>query len=510
MRNKFHPALALFVALCQPAVANNIQVSNVSISDQDSVTKTANIVFDLAWENSWRLSTGPANWDAAWVFVKFHNGDNAWRHSKLAPVDGQHVVPAGAALKVGVTNGIGMGVFVYRNAPGAGNVSWTGIKLKWNYGADNILDSAIITADVQAIEMVYVPEGAFYLGDGTSGSHCRGDILGAPYQVTSAQEIPVGNTIGEMYFNGRYSGAPGGVGSASTSIYPAEFPNGYAAFYCMKYETSQGQYARYLNTGGPGTFYQAAGAGSRQVATGSPPNVVSSTPDRAYCFEIHSGTPSNVPSAQYASWAGLRPMSEFEYEKACRGPIYPVAHESAWGTAVLASLPYTLASDGSATEAVSVNYNENAGNVWTLTTRGSLGQGGCRVGMFAKSSYNGTTSPRIQAGATYWGILDMTGGVSEPIALSSRATLFGTTAPADPQNYVMVGGTYYSYSSNAFRGSHGNGTSTYPTDWGSMATHTSSRLGGDGFSSGSAVFRVSSYSPVENPNPGIRCVRTAP
>ncbi len=48
-------------------------------------------------------------------------------------------------------------------------------------------------------------------------------------------------------------------------------------------------------------------------------------PDRA-CNRVlwHDG-------ATYADWAGLRPMTELECEKACRGPVYPVTGEYAWG-----------------------------------------------------------------------------------------------------------------------------------------------------------------------------------
>ena len=40
--------------------------------------------------------------------------------------------------------------------------------------------------------------------------------------------------------------------------------------------------------------------------------------------------------ATYADWAGLRPMTELEFEKACRGPLKPVPDEYAWGTAAVA------------------------------------------------------------------------------------------------------------------------------------------------------------------------------
>jgi formylglycine-generating enzyme required for sulfatase activity len=512
---KHHPILAclLAVVMIQPVLANNIAVSNVSITDQDSVTKTANIVFDLSWENSWRLTTGPANWDAAWVFVKYHNGDGVWRHAKLLTTAVSHFVPTGATLSVGATGSNGMGAFIHRSAAGSGNVAYSGIKLKWHYGADNILDSAIITADVQAIEMVYVPEGSYYLGDTRSGTWCRGDSLGSPYPVTSAQDIQVGNTAGEIN-TARWGGSGAGTpGTPSTDIVPAEFPNGYAAFYCMKYEVSQGQFARYINTGGsqsPALQYFQNAAG--QVATGSVPNVTATTPDRAY--GSYNGF-SIQQILHYLNWAGVRPMSEFEYEKACRGSVFPVAGEFAWGTAVVANLAYTLSGYGTATEAVSANYNENAGNAWYSTTKSNYGNGSCRVGMFAKSAYAGSTPPRIQSGSSYWGILDLTGNVGELAAPVNFATLYGGTPSTGMENYVQRSGTYYTYTSTYFRGSHGTGGGGYPVDWGlltSDSTHLSVWKGGSSLDN-LASYAVSASLRSGNflgDGQGIRGVRTAP
>ena len=51
--------------------ANNIQVANVSLENQNWVDQYIYIEFDLSWENTWRTSSVPGNWDAAWVFVKY-------------------------------------------------------------------------------------------------------------------------------------------------------------------------------------------------------------------------------------------------------------------------------------------------------------------------------------------------------------------------------------------------------------------------------------------------------
>jgi len=60
--------------------ANNINVTNVKVTGQNTtagVNHTSNyslVQFDLTWENSWRTSSAPNNWDAAWVFVKYRVG----------------------------------------------------------------------------------------------------------------------------------------------------------------------------------------------------------------------------------------------------------------------------------------------------------------------------------------------------------------------------------------------------------------------------------------------------
>ena len=500
--------------------ANNIQVANVAISDQDSVTKTANIGFDLSWENSWRLSTGPANWDAAWVFVKFHNGDNNWRHAKLAVSAAAHSVPAGATLSTGLTDGVAVGVFVHRSGNGSGNVAWSGVKMKWNYGADGVLDSAIVSVDVQAIEMVYVPQGAFYLGDGSvSTFFSAGNSRTTPYQITSAAALPIGNTAAEISNSNT---------GESNSIYPALLPNGYDGFYCMKYEVSQGQFVRFANmqsSFSPESYEIMAPneAKSRQRFNGSRPDFTTTTPDRAYS----SGNQDDAISA-YLAWTGLRPLSQFEAEKAARGPVYPVAGEFSWGTAVVASLPYSLTADGTPSEAVSTNYNINAGNAWTATTcnffanfssvfsgttsNSAIGVGPCRVGMFARSAYTGTTSARIQAGASYWGIMDLTGGVAEPVLLASQANLTGETpaSVAGSPDYVVIGNQVFSYFRYNFRGSHGNGSLTKPQDWG-YTSGDSLRFAGGNFES--SPWSVSSdllHPGTIGYRLGIRGVRSAP
>ena len=73
---KYVQKITLLLILCivQKSLANNIQLSNINITGQNTTSDFTMVQFDLTWENSWRVSSGPSNWDAAWVFVKFRVG----------------------------------------------------------------------------------------------------------------------------------------------------------------------------------------------------------------------------------------------------------------------------------------------------------------------------------------------------------------------------------------------------------------------------------------------------
>ena len=64
--------------------ANNIQVTNLAITGTNTLDATTQVQFDITWENSWRTSSAPGNWDAAWVIVKYRNAATGlWEHARL-------------------------------------------------------------------------------------------------------------------------------------------------------------------------------------------------------------------------------------------------------------------------------------------------------------------------------------------------------------------------------------------------------------------------------------------
>jgi len=94
---------------------------------------------------------------------------------------------------------------------------------------------------------------------------------------------------------------------------------------------------------------------------------------------------------------------EFEFEKACRGPLIPVPNEYAWGSTNIFPTTYTVQNFGMVNELLlpdSANCNYNIDN--TQFHKPS------RVGVFAKSSSN-----RERSGSSYYGIMDLSGNLEE-------------------------------------------------------------------------------------------------
>jgi hypothetical protein len=325
-------ALSMAMLCGQAANAAEMTVTNVAKVGADGVQ------FDVSWSDSWRASWSEAgtklsNWDAAWIFVKVRRkGDTAWSHATLSPKDADHLALKGARIDVGMTGKKATGVFLYRSDDGKGAFVNKGVKLKCLDKIDEV------ELSVHALEMVYVPQGAFSVGTNgkgggsfTDGAWKKGDAI-IPFKVSSEAELKIAPEPGCLYGDGGI-GAAHQIGPAGKLT--AEFPKGYGAIYCMKYGTNQGQYAAFLNQLTPAQAakrfptFPAHRSSTGHTIKKTSAGYVASKPGRA-CNWV-----SWDDIAAYIDWAGLRPMSELEYEKACRGPLKPVKDEYAWGSAEL-------------------------------------------------------------------------------------------------------------------------------------------------------------------------------
>ncbi|WP_420318957.1 SUMF1/EgtB/PvdO family nonheme iron enzyme [Ekhidna sp.] len=410
--------------------ANNLSISNISLTGQNTSSDFTLVQFDISWDNSWRLNNRR---DAVWVFVKYRTA-TAWNHATLNYVDGTaandgHTEATGSTI---TTSSDGIGVFIYRDSDGNGSNNFTTVQIRWNYGTDGLGDDDIVDVQVFAIEMVYVPTGTFAAGDGTNGFTLTTINTGL------ATTLPSGS--------GSLGGEAGGYPTGETAPDNDSWPNGYNAFYCMKYEASQDQYVSFLNTlNGTqqaarvsavtvGNFMedddlQAApvnrnGIKCQVAPSGSVAGIYAMDLDDDDIYD-ESNDGENIPvnwvfwgdHAAYLDWAGLRPMTDMEFEKACRGTALPVAEEFAWGTTNIYATDFTFTNFGTASEGIS-NMGSNTGNALYNDTRFNT-TGPIRGGIFAA---NATNKTREETGATYYGIMEMSGNNLELLVLETHAT----------------------------------------------------------------------------------------
>jgi uncharacterized protein (TIGR02145 family) len=380
------------------------------------------ISFSLSWDNSWR---DDFNWDAVWIFGKYSRGlADTWHHLKLLPSG--HSTPSGFTYDVGSIDASNAGgLFVMRSEASGGKVNNQTFTIKTlrsnlnNIPASDIMEGEVFIS-LSAIEMVYIPYGGYYLGDGATPNRL-GSSDGGSMVVNSEDALSV------------YPVTAGTVGAVKNL--PAGFPKGYRGFYCMKYEVSQEQYVGFLNNltrdqqkARIGNNLDELKVGEYVFGDKSQPSYrngicVLSNPsgqpaifgcnlnpaepyfgaDDGQCIACNYLTP--IDMLVYCDWACLRPMSELEYEKACRKP-YPqeaIAGEYVWNSASGVNTlngASSLVNIGKISEqpmliATNVNYdNPSFGPVRT-------------------ASFGTSSSTQAQAGATFWGLMEMSGNVAE-------------------------------------------------------------------------------------------------
>ena len=497
---------ALVGMLSGLANANNVRILGKPKLILDTTEHHAVIKFDIAWDNSWK-STKPDNNDAVWIFVKCWDGET-WNHVYLKDTSANtpgSTKPADAAcygdkslyqdyyvsnrdasdtkMLMELIPGYSLaypqwhldpeeeqeqcvvGFFLQRVKHGAGHVVVPGIDLVWEYRKQGFVDEDDLVVKVFAVEMVYVPEGPYYLGGKGLTDNNRhygsfttnGTTFGTPMIVNSEKAILVANNALDSTL-----WTAGGVGIVAGTI-PAAFPKGYQAFYIMKYEVTQEAYVEFLNTLSQGqqdgrvtgtlsTFAVNAlytrdidGNGLGLYRNGI--KIQQAAPSVIFGCDLNNNNKYNetdkvkydsrdslvrnidgqdvamnfvnvLDLLAYAEFSGLRPMTELEYEKACRGPKEPANDEFAWGSVTMTfwtAQNYGYVDEVKGTEKPAggvFNSGAKASNTWwgggCWWGGGNTCPGAVRVGCFADS-----TTTRTASGATFWGVMNMSDNVGE-------------------------------------------------------------------------------------------------
>jgi formylglycine-generating enzyme required for sulfatase activity len=490
--------------------ANDILITNLTVHPHSG--GNGEVEFDITWSNSWR-STAPVepyNWDAAWVFCKIRRNGGDWTHLKLSTTG--HTIPS---TPQAITTAIGLadptiahdastnpavGIFMYRTNDGFGTFTANDVRLRWSYADNGASSGDVIEIRPIGVEMVYIPEGAFYAGDNATSyaAFKEGSSDNDPWSISSENAISVTNaTSNGYYYVTDFFSHDDATGASFTIAGP--FPKGYGGFYMMKGEISQGQYVAFLNT------LTATQKSTRDITSNVSGgkdndtiiyrnNISWTSGDATLNGGTHSGVAMNYMSwadlAALLDWSGLRPMSELEYEKAGRGsrgttsPIAAVSVEYAWGSTSITGAT-TITNDGLSSE------RGQSGSNIAISNAGGV-QGPLRVGSFAKG-----VNTRVASGSGFYGVMELSGNVWERAVTVGNSTgrayqgryhgdgVLDTTGDANTTNWPGMNAV-----GAGFRGG----------GW----THNSgdARLSGRGYAANATTNRSNDY--------GGRGVRSAP
>jgi hypothetical protein len=444
--------LVLFAIVPVASWASNLQLSGLDEVSANPAAGTITFSFNLTQDNSWRNAT---NYDAVWVFMKYStDGGATWHHASMA---GSGHNPSGFAIPTQFESQFEIfvpndqkGFFVQRSGQATGNIALNGVQFVWNYGLDGLTTAVAKAANtlhtIYGIEMVYIPQGSFYAGDGSpsaSGEFAftQGSTVTTPWYIQNESAIQTtGNASGTYYYQN--TGAKGDeFPTGSAFLIPSSFPKGYGAFYLMKYELTEGQWVAFFNTLSPTAKpYRDITSGNAHTGGKNSQSVVNrntiawnSAIPSSPATTLRPARPISYVSwpdvAAYAEWAALRPITELEFEKAARGVDNPATpSEFAWGsTSATAPNAGDIAPGGdeNGAETLGDTANINSNSISWTSGDGraggiAAGQGGpLRVGIFAASTTN-SSNPRVSAGAGFYGNMELSGNLAEPVVTVGR------------------------------------------------------------------------------------------
>ena len=434
------------------ASANNLKLSNLDEVSSDTAAGTITFSFNLNQDNSWKNQT---NYDAVWVFMKYStDGGATWKHASMA---GSGLNPAGYSVPTQFESQFEFlvpadqkGFFLQRSGFGTGNIALSNVQFVWNYALDGLSASVAQAANtlhtIYGIEMVYIPQGAFYAGDGSSNSSnefafTQGSAVNTPWYIQNENAIQTTNAASGSYYYQSTAATGDEYPSGASFIIPASYPKGFGAFYLMKYQLTEGQWVSFFNTlPASAKPYRDITSGNAKIGGKNSQGVVNrntiswnSAIATSQATTLRPSRPISFVSwpdvAAYAEWAALRPITELEYEKAARGADNPATPgEYVWGTTSLtAPNPGDINpnADENGAEVLSSAANINSGSVaWSSGDGRSSGiaagqAGPLRVGIFAASVAN-STNPRQSSGAGFYGNMELSGNLAEPVVTVGR------------------------------------------------------------------------------------------
>lgn len=413
------------------------------------------VTFDMCWENAWK---NEINCDGVYIFIKYKNKNKYGYHSAkmLSSSKGEFDYTDKAPAGFEITNSpITTGIYVPNTRLGSFlyPVEDCMERTMFLSGVKTPVEMSGEIEDVQvfAIEMVYIPTGAFELGEtidvekkalpspNSFYTYGKGGI----YKVESEEPIAFGKEPGNLTCR---IDTPMGLQGEDTFVIPAEYPKGYCFMWYMKYPLTEGQFVQFVNCL---TRKQQIPHVMADITTDKIEHFYAMTDTEeeiercaVYCRKDGNGTEAPIKFFTYAKeremniisfddviafacFAGLRPISELEFEKAARGTAAAVPNEFAWGTSRIGRVFHFDGVDGSGSEKLipvlegdlcNCNFGANSAKLANQTYKSETGSGWggpISAGCFENSPIIAGYSKRECTGASYYGVMELTGNLWE-------------------------------------------------------------------------------------------------
>jgi len=125
-------------------------------------------------------------------------------------------------------------------------------------------------------------------------------------------------------------------------------------------------------------------------------------------------------------------MTEFEYEKACRGTINPVPNEYPWGDVNLTQVAGTGSNPGT--------FQMRPSNVGLYNGLCLYQWNDANWAPYRSGSFANALTTRSQSGATYYGIMEMGGNLSEQVVGGGSGYDFSNFTTANGDGILGVDG----------------------------------------------------------------------